>query len=1027
MWGLQMIDFRRALFATVSAVILSCASSAYAQDTTPPADPPPPPPADEPADTQPGDKEVERVVVTGSRLKKNEFTSSAPIQIITREDATLEGLTDTADILQASSTAAGSQQINNTFSNFVIPGGTGANTISLRGLGANRTLVLVNGRRLAPAGSTGQLGQPDLNTLPQSMIERFEILKDGSSSIYGSDAVAGAVNVITRKNFEGLQVSGDTTITQEGGGNSYRLDGIWGEVFDRGSIMIAAEYYKRDVLKLGDRDYFACAQDNVYEVGTGRLLDIIDPRTGQSQCQNYFAGVWQRLSGGVFAYNDATVAGGGPWGLDLENYHRVGISYPRMARVFGAPTLCGADLHLCTATEQFAVMNDAQKAAVEAAWRQSQAELIQDDPRFLEGDLVSPVERGSVYLEASYDVGSGIELYTENTFTRRKGNQSRWVQLFPVIPGYHVTNPIPENAQPIIPYEATSSQEVDFARTVWGMRGDLGDKVPLIGNWSYDLYAQHSRSDASYTGSFIYFDRILATTIGFPDACDPSLIFIGPDPGNCPTVEWFSPEVLSGNFTPEQRAFLFGEETGTTVYTQSLINGVVTGDLVEVPYGTVSAAVGFEARRDEIDDTPGEQARLDNYWGQSSAGRTAGSDTVAEVFGEVEIPLLAGMKFAESLTLDASARYTSYDSYGDGSVYKLGLNYQITPEYRVRGTTGTSFRAPALFEMFLGDQTGFQSQNNIDPCINWDLSSDPRIFNSCGPGGLNLPPGYLGGASDAIVFTGGGGIGTLRAETSEARTVGFIWTPDWIDLSIAVDYWEFEVNDEVSQLGAAAIVFFCHTREPALANPYCDLFTRDKDPLSTDFGSILEVNDSYLNIASQVTDGLDLNVRYTHEFSFGKMTVDGDFTWTFTDAINAIGDGEQAFNGTLYDPDFVGSINARFERNDWTFFWHTEMASRTSNSEILGGNQFLFNGTPFLGVYKHWTEFTAVHDASVRYRADDWSIVVGMNNIFDEPPPTASSDGPSSGTFGRQGNAIATGGPYDLLGRRVFVSLSKDF
>jgi len=1022
-----MTNFRRALFATMSAVVLSYASSAVAQDTTPPPDQPPPPPADEPSDTQPGDKEVERVVVTGSRLKKNEFTSSAPIQIITREDATLEGLTDTADILQASSTAAGSQQINNTFSNFVIPGGTGANTISLRGLGANRTLVLVNGRRLAPAGSTGQLGQPDLNTLPQSMIERFEILKDGSSSIYGSDAVAGAVNVITRKNFEGLQVSGDTTITQEGGGNSYRIDGIWGTVFDRGAVMVAAEYYKRDVLKLGDRDYFACAQDNVYEVGTGRLLDVIDPRTGRSQCQNYFAGVWQRLSGGIFAYNDAATPGGGPWGLDLDNYHRVGISYPRMARVFGAPTLCGADFHLCTATEQFAVMNDAQKAATEAAWRQSQAELIQDDPRFLEGDLVSPVERASAFLEASYDVGAGIELYTENTFTRRKGDQSRWVQLFPVIGGDHITNPIPEPAQPIIPYRATASQEVDFFRTVWGMRGDLGEKVPLIGNWSYDLYVQHSRSDASYTGSFIYFDRMLATILGGPVACEPGFIFLGPDPGFCPTIEWFSPEVLSGNFTQEQRSFLFGEETGTTVYTQSLINGVVTGDLVEVPYGMVSAAIGFEARRDELDDTPGEQARLDNYWGQSSAGRTAGKDTVAEVFGEVEIPLLAGMKFAESLTLDASARYTSYDSYGDGSVYKLGLNYQITPEYRVRGTTGTSFRAPALFEMFLGNQTGFQNQNNIDPCINWDLSSDPRLVDTCGPGGLGLPPGYLGGSSDAIVFTGGGGIGTLRAEKSEARTVGFIWTPDWIDLSIAVDYWEFEVNDEVSQLGAAAIVFFCHTREPALANPYCDLFTRDTDPLSPDFGSILEVNDSYLNIASQISDGMDLNVRYTHEFSFGKLTVDGDFTWTFTDAINAIGDGEQAFNGTLYDPDMVGSINARFERNDWTFFWHTEMASRTSNSELLGGNQFLFNGTPFLGVYKHWTEFTAVHDASVRYRADDWSIVVGMNNIFDEAPPTASSDGPSAGTFGRQGNAIATGGPYDLLGRRVFISLSKDF
>ena len=1010
------------MIATVSVLILSSIPSAFAQDTTPP-------PADQPpsAAAPEGEKEVERVVVTGSRLKKNEFTSSAPIQIITREDSTLEGLTDTADILQGSSTAAGSQQINNTFGAFVVPGGNGANSISLRGLGANRTLVLVNGRRLAPAGSTGQLGSPDLNTLPQSMIERFEILKDGSSSIYGSDAVAGAVNVITRKNFEGLEIGGDTSITMEGGGNTYRLNGIWGTVFDRGAITVAAEYFKRDELVVGDRDYLSCAQDNVYEVGTGRLLDVIDPRTGRSQCQNYFANAWQRLSGGTFIPDPTAVAGGGPLGLDLAGYHRVGVSYTRTARVFGAPTFCGADFHLCTATEQFAVMTPAQKAQTEAAWRVSQAELIQDDPRFNSTDVISPAERGSLYVEASYDVGSGIELYTENAFTRRKSDQSRWIQLFPVVPGYHVTNPIPEDARPIIPYERTQSQEVDFFRTVWGMRGDFGDKVPLIGNWAYDLYLQHSRSDASYTTSFAYFDRVFATTFGFPDACDPTLIFIGPDPGNCPTINWFEPAELSGNFTPEQRAFLFGEETGTTVYTQSVINGVVTGDLVSVPYGMVSAAAGFEIRRDEIDDTPGEQARLDNYWGQSSAGRTAGSDTVAEVFGEVEIPLLGGLKFAESLTLDASGRYTNYDSYGDGSVYKLGVNWQITPEYRLRGTTGTSFRAPALYEMFLGNQTGFQNSNDIDPCINWDLSSDPRLVQSCGPAGLNLPPGFLGGASGTTIVSGGGGVGVLRAETSEARTVGFIWTPDWIDLSIAVDYWEFEVNDEVSQLGPANIVLFCQTKAPLLTNGYCDLIDRNTDPLSAEFGQIYTVNDSYLNIASQVSDGLDLNIRYSHEFSFGKLTVDGDFTWTFTDSIDAIGDGAEEFNGTLYDPDFVGSLNTRFERGDWTFFWHTEMASRTSNDELIGGNQLLFNGTPFLGAYKHFTEFSAVHDASVRYRADDWSLVVGMNNLFDEPPPTVSSDGPSTGTFGRQGNTVATGGPYDILGRRVFVSVTKEF
>ena len=1025
-----MMTLRHAVLATASALALFGMPQLAAAQDAKPADAPPAqtqPQDQQPADqTAPGEEKVERVVVTGSRLKKNEFTSSAPIQIITREDSTLEGLNDTADILQASSTAAGSQQINNTFSAFVVPGGTGANSISLRGLGANRTLVLVNGRRLAPAGSTGQLGSPDLNTLPQAMIDRFEILKDGSSSIYGSDAVAGAVNVITRRNYEGLSFTADGNFTFEGGGNSYRLDGIWGEVFDRGSITVAAEYYRRETLTNGDRDTLSCAQDNVYEVGTGRFLDVIDPRTGQSQCQNVLGNIFQRLSGGFFVANPASVGGGGPLGLDLPGYHRVGVTYPRTARVFGAPTICGPVPHLCTATEQFAVMTPAQRAQTEAAWRVSQAELIQDDPRFLKTDVIAPVERGSVYLTGSYDLGSGIEAYTENLFTRRTSEQFSIKQFFPFVPGFHPSNPIGELARPIILTDATSSQEIDFLRTVWGIRGDLGQKFPLIGGWSYDLYVQHSRSDASYTNSFIYDDRVNATTLGLTP-CDPSFIVISAPAPSCPTINWFSAAVMNGQFTPQQTAFLFGEETGTTVYTQSIVNGSVTGDLFELPYGAVSAAAGFELRRDEIDDTPGPTARDNNYWGQSSSGRTAGRDGVQEVFAEVEVPIIGGLEFAESLTVDASGRYTSYDSYGDGSVYKLGLNWQITPEYRLRGTTGTSFRAPALFEMFLANQTGFANANNIDPCINWDLSSDPRIVASCGPAGLNLPPGFLGGNSGTLVLTGGGGPGVLRAESSEARTVGFIWTPDWIDLSVAVDYWEFEVRDEVGQLGAANIVLFCHTRQPLLANPFCSLLDRDSDPASPTFGQINTVNDSFFNIASQISDGLDLNVRYAHEFSFGKFIVDGDFTWTFTDETDAIGEGAQAFNGTLYDPDFVGSLNARFEKDDWTFFWHTEMASRTSNDELIGGNQLLFNGTPFLGVYKHFTEFSAVHDASVRYRANDWAIVLGISNVFDDAPPTVSSDGPSTGTFGRQGNAVATGGPYDLLGRRAFISVTKEF
>ena len=380
----------------------------------------------------------------------------------------------------------------------------------MRGLGANRTLVLVNGRRLAPAGSSGQLGPPDLNTLPQSMIERFEILKDGSSSIYGSDAVAGAVNVITRKNYEGLSISGDANYTFEGGGNSYRLDGIWGNVFDRGSIMVSGEYYRRESLVASDRDYFACNQDLVRENGTGRVWTS-STRPPDSRFARTPSRVSRPLAGGNFVPDPTAVLNGGPYGLDIPGYRRVGITYSRMARVFGAPTFCGVDFHVCTATEQFAAMTPAQRAQTEAAWRTSQDDLEQNDPRFASTDMVAPVERRSAYVQGAYDVGSGIELYTENMFTRRKSTSMPSCSCSRSL--RRVTSRIRSRRcapSPMNPFD--QSQEIDFYRTVWGTRGELGPKVPLVSRWSYDLYAR-----ALAVGRFVHEDVHLRRPRGGDD------------------------------------------------------------------------------------------------------------------------------------------------------------------------------------------------------------------------------------------------------------------------------------------------------------------------------------------------------------------------------------------------------------------------------------------------------------------------------------------------------------------------------
>ncbi len=1004
-------------------------------------------PAPAAEEEKPEEKKVERVVVTGSRLKKNEFTSSAPIQVITTEETTLEGLNDTADIVQGSPLSSGSQQINNTFGGFVTQGGPGANTVSLRGLGAQRTLILVNGRRISPAGTRGQLGAPDLNTIPESMIDRIEILKDGGSSIYGSDAVAGVVNFITKKNYDGIALNGSTNIPFDGGGESYQINGTWGETFDRGQFMIAAEFFRRDPLTIGDRDYFSCSQDRVREtglgaftstVGVGGILDVIDPATGQSKCFNILHNVADRLiSGGRFTPVAGLPAGGGflatlapPFAgslPDLAGLRRVNHSFAQANTYI--TNLCLTPPHNAAA---FCATPQSRTAEAERIWRQSTAATPNDDTRFLNTQIISPVERYAVYGQGSYDI-LGAEAYTELAFSRRESEQERFRQFFPNVDGANPNNQVATGgfgqlARSIVLLPSDGQQTVDYYRGVVGIRGDFGEDFPIFGGWSFDFYGQHIRSEADYTNDIIFNDRVLATTGAV--ACNQALITISG--GNCASVpggiRWFDPNVVArgvdGGFSAAERAFLFTKETGHTTYSQTLFNGVVTGDLFQLPAGAVGAAVGFEYRLDELDDTPGFNARNNNLWGQTSAGRTFGSDAVREVFGEISVPLLAGKSFAESLTWDASARYTSYDSFGEDSTYKMGINWQITPEYRIRGTTGTSFRAPALFEIFLANQTGFLGQNQVDPCLNWNLSANPLIQQSCGPAGINLPPGYNGPFSSALIVTGGGGPGVLDAETSEARTVGVIWTPDWIDFSLALDYFEFEVNNQVGQFGALNIVTACHTQPPFFTSPFCSLFTRDTNPLSPTFGMIMTVNNSFVNIANQTTDGLDVTIRYEHEFSFGRLLINGQSTFTFTDEIRTLPTAAtNDFNGEVYDADFVANLDVRFDWQDFTFFWNVDMASRASNDEAFGGSLFTWRGTPFVGEFKQYTEFVATHDFSTRYRADDWSIIVGVQNIFDDEPPAVSQ----AGAFGKVGNSVAVGGPYDLLGRRGFIEVTKEF
>ena len=235
-------------------------------------------------------------------------------------------------------------------------------------------------------------------------------------------------------------------------------------------------------------------------------------------------------------------------------------------------------------------------------------------------------------------------------------------------------------------------------------------------DWSYDVSIQNSRSEGEYKSQQVLDDAMRGNnwkSANGDGTCAGTTLTSGAD---CIDLPWFDPAFLAGEFTPEQMDYLFAWETGVTEYDQTSIEGYISGPLLELPAGTMGVAVGFQTKKDEINDTPGELTRAGLAALTSVSGITAGSDRTKAVFAEVDVPLLEDKPFVKSLTLNASIRYTEVDSYGSGDTYKVGINWGITDTVKIRASNGTSFRTPSLYELYLANQTASARQSSIAAC-----------------------------------------------------------------------------------------------------------------------------------------------------------------------------------------------------------------------------------------------------------------------------------------------------------------------
>jgi iron complex outermembrane receptor protein len=457
------------------------------------------------------------------------------------------------------------------------------------------------------------------------------------------------------------------------------------------------------------------------------------------------------------------------------------------------------------------------------------------------------------------------------------------------------------------------------------------------------------------------------------------------------------------------------------------VEGFMTGDAFDMPAGTVAMAVGFHYREDEILDTPGAVTLADNAWQADSAGITAGDDTTVAFFAEVDVPLLADMPLVDRLDFNGSVRYTDVDSFGDDTTFKVGLNWALNDQFRVRSTFGTSFRTPALFELHLADQTSGISQRNVDPCLLWGSNLalgniSQRTADNCAADGI--PDDHIATVG-ADVLTGGG-LGRLTAETSEAFTFGVVWQPAFTQLNISVDYFDILVEDEVDVIGAQAIVAGCYESTFFPNEPLCDLFQR-RGANETLPNTIFDITDSFINVTKQQLRGLDVAAQWVTEMpgTWGTFLVDTSWTFNFEDTLALFDETEEDLSGEAGHPDTVGTLNFTLDMDKWSFYWGMSFIGETDNFASFGRTTV----TDSTGVQVD-IDLTAdsrtYHSLSASREFDNGVVArLGVANLLDEIPPRLTQRG-TGNEVDTLGN-VAFYSQYDWLGRRYFVNLTMNF
>lgn len=998
----------------------------------------------------------DEVVVTGSRIVSPNVVSTSPITSVSATQLQSTARISVGDTLNQL------PQLQSTFSqanSTRFLGTAGLNLLDLRGLGTQRTLVLVNGRRHVGSDVLNNAVSVDVNTIPTDLIENVEVVTGGESAVYGSDAIAGVVNFKLKQNFEGVQVRGQGGISQYGDAGSYFVSGLAGKNFadGRGNLALSVEYARQNSLYASQRNYlrqnntFVTVDTDPAGVTAGQTLPNYDGNPDNIFFRDVRSGTIG--AGGLVTFASPA----GLCGADA-NGRRFSCNYlfqPDGTLVQQTGTRVGVGTNSASPSGSAFIGGNGDTR------REGQLVQVQPELDRFSANLIGHFEVSNAFvpfIEAKYSrtqvVGqgtSGPAFFTGGTIDGFFEQPSLSNPYLTAQARQTITNAlIAGGADP-----ATINGDTRFVlrknlvdlgvrteesrretyRIVGGVRGDFNgdwhyevsgnygefrERTRVLGNLNVQRAGLALDAERNAAGQIVCGSQINAANAGTDLAGNPAVL--AADIAACQPLNPFG----QGNISQAARNYLLQDTTSVGKITQTDVNAFINGDtsgFFNMPGGPLSFVVGGEYRRETNDFTPDPLVSAGYTFYNALSAFNPPAFEVKEAYGEVLLPILADLPFAQKLSVTAAARVSDYNSSaGTVYTYNFGGSYSPIRDITFRANYARAVRAPNLSELYSPQGQNFATVN--DPCSANFIGTGTQ-FRAANCAAAGIPTGYNYLYQSSIEILSGGNP-DLNVEKSDSYTYGVLLTPTALPgLSLSVDYYNIKVNNVITAPSAQQILNSCYDA-PTLSQGFCSLFQRvgagQTGPNGEQAYRVIEgsLQQTLLNYAKLQTRGIDVNLAYSH--SIGAVRLSSTLAYTHQLQNDAFIDPAQpGFADTI-----VGEAPSPKDRVTWNINsdfgavnlnYQIRYLSKQSVGVIEDLKAFQGRAPQNADVYDiPYYPDVLYMDARLGFDIEGGSqFYVGIDNLTNRVPPLgATGTGAGSGIF-------------EPIGRRFYAGFTARF